>query len=68
LKEKDPSKAVVNIGTKSRKEVEEAWMKILVRIKRMEEAVKCKVFSKKISGLCAGWCSITDCEHWKEKR
>lgn len=68
LKEKEPSKAVLNLGSRTRKEVLEAWMKILTRIKRMEEAVKCRVFSKKTSGSCAGWCSITDCEHWKEKR
>ena len=68
LKEKDPSKAVVPLGMKNRKDVMEAWLKILTRIKRMEEAVKCRVFSKKTSGLCNGWCSITDCEHWKEKR
>lgn len=70
LKEQNPANVVANISDSplTRQEVMDRWGGINKRISRMEEAVKCKVFPKKTSGLCFGWCACMDCEHWKEPR
>lgn len=38
------------------------------RLHRFADAFLTGVFPPKQSGLCNGWCLVTDCEFWREKR
>lgn len=38
------------------------------RLHRYADAFLTGVFPPKQSGLCAGWCPVTDCEFWRPKR
>lgn len=38
------------------------------RLHRFADAFETGVFNPKPSGLCHGWCPVTDCEHWKPKK
>lgn len=38
------------------------------RLRRYMEAHQYRNFPAKQSGLCNGWCPVTDCEFWRERR
>lgn len=63
--------------TQTRKETEqeflrgripEIWRKFLPDLQQYNEAFKTDVWQPRQSGLCAGWCPVTECEFWKHKR
>lgn len=41
---------------------------LVPRLDRFAEAFKSDTFPPKQSGLCAGWCPVTDCSFWRPKR
>lgn len=69
LKEENPADAVVSLkGGFTREDLVNVWLEIEPRVKRMEDAFNTSIFSKKTSGLCHGWCAVTECTHWSERR
>lgn len=44
------------------------WSKLVPDLKQYAEAFQTDVWQPRPSGLCHGWCPVTDCEHWKPKR
>jgi hypothetical protein len=52
----------------SRKEEDQLWQLFIPDLQQYREAFKTETFQKRPSGLCNGWCKVTDCEHWREKR
>jgi len=44
------------------------WGQVCDKVKRIEEAWVTENFVCRPSGLCRGWCPVTNCEHWKPKR
>jgi hypothetical protein len=51
-----------------RSEIPILWKEMLPSLNRWVEAHKTDTFVAKKSGLCYGWCPVTDCEHWKPKK
>jgi len=51
-----------------RDEMSEMWDLFLPDLKQYKQAFKEEVWQPRPSGLCHGWCPVTDCEHWKPKR
>lgn len=54
--------------TYTRDQVPAMWSKFIPGLKQYAEAFKTDVWQKRQSGLCSGWCSVTDCEFWKPRR
>lgn len=52
----------------SRAQTTALWDKFLPRICRLEQAYKSENFPAKPSGLCRGWCPVTSCPHYEERR
>ncbi len=44
------------------------WKKFLPDLKQYNEAFKTNTWQPRQSGLCHGWCPVTECEFWKPKR
>ena len=44
------------------------WKEFLPDLTRYKVAYKAEVFNPRPSGLCYGWCPVTDCEFWKPKK
>lgn len=57
-----------NGETYTREQVPELWELFRPRLGRYADAFLNEVFPPKQSGLCAGWCPVTDCEFWRPKR
>lgn len=45
-----------------------SWLKWLEETKRLETALKTEVWNPKPNFTCRGWCPVTDCSHWQERR
>jgi hypothetical protein len=54
--------------TFSREDEASMWQTLVPDLRLYREAFKLEVFNPKQSGLCNGWCPVTDCEYWKPKR
>lgn len=59
--------AVVQKITK-REDSGKLWPNWIGKINRVEAAHETGVWNPKSSGLCAGYCPVTECEHWKPLR
>ena len=44
------------------------WKEICRLMGEILQRKAVNTFEKKPSGLCKGWCSVEDCEHWKPKK
>lgn len=51
-----------------RSRIPEIWRKFLPDLKQYNEAFKTNTWQPRQSGLCHGWCPVTECEFWKPKR
>lgn len=51
-----------------RDEVDDLWAEFIPDLKAYSTAFKEMRFTPRPSGLCNGWCPVTDCEFWKPKR
>lgn len=60
---KNPTKAEFLRGR-----IPEIWAKFLPDLKQYNEAFKHNIWQPRQSGLCHGWCPVTECEFWKPKR
>lgn len=57
-----------NGETYTRDQLPELIRYFVPRLHRFADAFLEGVFNPKQSGLCAGWCPVTDCEYWRPKR
>ncbi len=48
--------------------IPEIWAKFLPDLKQYNEAFKTNTWQPRQSGLCHGWCPVSECEFWKPKR
>jgi len=48
-------------------DVTKTWAKMKQLMNEIEEKKKSGVWDKTKSGLCS-WCSVSDCEHWRERK
>jgi len=46
----------------------ELFKPVLRDVARMQRAWQTRNFQCRTSGLCRGWCQVTDCVHWEPKR
>jgi hypothetical protein len=53
--------------TYKRDEVPVIWQEFTPRVRRLELAYEKDQWPARPSGLCNGWCPVTDCEHYKAK-
>lgn len=51
-----------------RDQVESLWGEFLGDLKQYKQAFKHDIWQERPSGLCRGFCPVTDCRHWKPKR
>lgn len=51
-----------------RKDETEMWATFVPSLTQYVQAFKDETFNPRPSGLCYGWCPVTDCEYWKPKR
>lgn len=51
-----------------REQYNEIWEKFRKPLEEMRWSFENNAWPPKESGLCAGWCPVTDCVHWKPKR
>lgn len=51
-----------------RSQINELWKEFLPSLKQYAQAFKTDVWQPRQSGLCNGWCPVTDCEFWKPRR
>lgn len=54
--------------TYHRHQIHKLWDVFVPSLKQWVEAFRLDVWQPRPSGLCNGWCPVTDCEHWKPKR
>lgn len=54
--------------TYSRDQIDQLWAPFIGDLKQYMQAFREDVWQPRQSGLCNGWCSVTDCEFWKPKR
>lgn len=54
--------------TYHRVQLPEIWNSLKPEIVAYRNAFKTDTWQPKPSGLCNGWCAVTDCEFWKPKR
>lgn len=52
----------------SREEIPELWGILLPDLHQYSEAFKTNTWQPRPSGLCNGWCPVTDCEFWRPRR
>lgn len=57
-----------NGETYTRDQLPELIRYFIPRLHRFADAFLQNVFNPKQSGLCNGWCPVTDCEFWRPKR
>jgi hypothetical protein len=50
-----------------REDVPKIWQEFTPRVRRLELAFEKNAWPARPSGLCKGWCPVTDCEHYKTK-
>lgn len=51
-----------------RDEIPKLWEQFVPALGRLKTAYNTDTWTPKPSGLCYGWCPVTDCEHWKPKK
>ncbi len=51
-----------------RAEIAALWAKFVPDLKQYKQAFDTDTWQKRQSGLCAGWCPVTDCEFWRPRR
>jgi CRISPR/Cas system-associated exonuclease Cas4 (RecB family) len=51
-----------------REDSQRLWAGWFSKLNRVESAHEVGVWNPKSSGLCAGWCVVETCEHWKPRR
>lgn len=51
-----------------RDQVPQLWADILPDLKQFAQAFKTDTWQPRQSGLCGGWCPVTQCEFWRPKR
>lgn len=51
-----------------REQIPALWAEIVPDLKLYLEAFKTDTWKPKPSGLCYGWCPVTDCEYWRPKK
>lgn len=59
---------VVDKSMYTRDQVVELWAEFIPDLRQYVQAFKTETFVPRPSGLCNGWCPVTDCEFWKPKR
>lgn len=52
----------------SRDQIADLWASFVPDLKQYAQAFKTDTWQPRPSGLCNGWCPVTDCEFWKPKR
>jgi hypothetical protein len=57
-----------NGETYFRSELSELWRPFVGDLKQYAEAFQTDTWQPRQSGLCRGWCPVTDCEFWQPKR
>lgn len=57
-----------NGQTYRREQLPELLVEFAPRLSRFADAFRTESWTPKQSGLCAGWCPVTSCEFWREKR
>jgi len=63
---KEPTNPTTNIYT--RDQMDALWSKFVPDLRQYMEAFKTETWQARPSGLCNGWCPVTECEHWKPKK
>lgn len=51
-----------------RSQIPALWGEFVPDLKQYAEAFKTDTWQPRQSGLCNGWCPVTDCEFWKPRR
>lgn len=54
--------------TYTRDQIPALWNEFASDLKQYVEAFKTNTWQPRPSGLCNGWCPVTNCEHWRPKR
>ena len=54
--------------TYTRGQVGALWGSFVPDLKQYVEAFQTDTWQPRPSGLCKGWCPVTDCEHWSPRR
>jgi hypothetical protein len=57
-----------NGETYTRDQIPKLWSHFIPDLKQYAEAFKTDTWQPRQSGLCNGWCPVTDCEFWRPKR
>lgn len=52
----------------TRAEIDTMWQVFVKDLDQYRRAFHSDTWQPRQSGLCAGWCPVTDCEYWKPKR
>jgi hypothetical protein len=58
----------LNGETYTREQVPQLWAGFIPDLKQYADAFKTDTWQPRQSGLCRGWCPVTDCEFWEPKR
>jgi hypothetical protein len=58
----------LNGETYTRDQIPQLWAKFIPDLKQYAQAFKTDTWQPRESGLCRGWCPVTDCEFWSPKR
>ena len=51
-----------------RDQIDQLWAPFIGDLKQYMQAFREDIWQPRQSGLCNGWCPVTDCEFWKPKR
>jgi hypothetical protein len=51
-----------------RAEIPQLWAQFIPSLTNLKTAYDTDTWPPKPSGLCYGWCPVTDCKHWKPKK
>jgi hypothetical protein len=54
--------------TYTRDQISKLWATFIPDLKQYAEAFKTDTWQPRQSGLCRGWCPVTDCEFWSPRR
>ncbi len=54
--------------TYTRDQIPRLWADFVPKLKQYAEAFRTDVWQPRPSGLCQGWCPVTECEFWRPKR
>lgn len=52
----------------TRDQIPEMWSQFVPSLSKLKEAYDTNTWTPRPSGLCYGWCPVTDCQHWKPKK